>query len=56
MHNDCGKVMRSCLLYSVYLGRAFLIPPNNQVQGLYCKLQTEIFLVHLWPKHEAHGP
>ena len=46
----------SLILYSVYLGRAFLIPLNNQVQGLYCKLQIEIFLVHLWPKHEAHGP
>ena len=33
-----------------------LIPLNNQVQDPYCKLRTEIFLVHLRSKHEVHGP
>ena len=33
-----------------------LLPLNNQVQGPYCKLRIEIFLVNLWPKHEVHGP
>ena len=32
-----------------------LIPLNNQVQGQYCKLRTEIFLVHLWPRHKVHA-
>ena len=52
-----GDVWRSChsILYSVYLRRAFLIPLINQFQGPYCKLQTEIFLVHLWPKQKVHA-
>ena len=33
------------------------IPLTNRVGGPYCKLWTEIFPIHLWPKREARvGP
>ena len=59
MHNQCMGMCGDHIIkfYTVmYLCRAFLIPLNNQVQGPYCKLLTEIFPVHLWPKHKVHGP
>ena len=48
---------RSChlLLYSVYLRRAFLILLNNQIQVLYCKLRTEIFLFTYGPSTNRVG-